>query len=344
VEGAAMSSTVLVTGISGYIAKQCALTLMSAGYRVRGTVRGMAKAEQVRATLAPHADIAKLEFVEADLLADAGWHDAVRDCHAVLHLASPFPIANPKNENDLIRPAVEGTLRVMKAARANGVKRFVQTSSVAAIYAGHPASRTEPFTEDDWSDVNGPGITPYEKSKTLAERAARDFMDRDGGDMHYCSVNPGLVLGPALDADVEASADVLLMLLRGTYPALPPVSYPIVDVRDVAVMHLKALETAEPSGGRYMGVDRPMRFVEIARAIKAGLGAEARKVPSRELPGFVVRILALFDSSAATIVPHLGRELRVDNSRTRRALDMTFRPGDRAAVDMARNLIDLELV
>lgn len=339
-----MPGTVLVTGISGYIAKHCALALLSAGYRVRGTVRKQAKADQVRATLARHADIANLEFVEADLLSDAGWSEAVRDCGGILHLASPFPLAAPKDENDLIRPAVDGTLRILKAARAGKVKRFVQTSSVAAIYAGHPASHTAPFTESDWSDVDGPGITPYEKSKTLAERAARDFMAREGGDMHYSSVNPGFVMGPALDTDVESSANVLLMLLRGSYPALPPVPFPIVDVRDVADMHLKALETQEPSGGRYMGVDRTMRLVEIARAVKEALGADARKVPVRELPAFAVRILALFDASAATIVPQLNRKLVTDNSRTRQALGMEFRPAGQAAVDMARSLIQLKLV
>lgn len=339
-----MTRTVLITGISGFIAKHCAVAFLEAGYHVRGTVRSQAKADEVRRTLGTHADASRLEFVEADLLSDSGWDAATRDCAAVVHLASPFPISQPKDENDLIRPAVDGTLRVLKAARQNGVPRFVQTSSVAAIYAGHPFAREKPFTEDDWSIVDSPATTAYEKSKTLAEKAARDIVAREAPDIHYASVNPGFVLGPALDADVGSSADVILMLLRGSYPAVPRVAFPVVDVRDIAAMHVRAVETTEPSGGRYMGVDKAMWLVEIARALKARLGADAGKVPRRELPDWLVRMLALVDSSAASIVPQLGRKMQFDNSRTRDALGMTFRPGEKAAEDMARSLIALKVV
>lgn len=339
-----MTRTVLITGISGFIAKHCAVAFLEAGYRVRGTVRSQEKADEVRRTLAAHGDSARLEFVEADLLSDGGWETATRDCAVVAHLASPFPISQPKDENELIRPAVEGTLRVLKAARQNGVPRFVQTSSVAAIYAGHPASRDEAFTEDDWSVVESPATTAYEKSKTLAEKAARDFIAREDTDFHYASVNPGFVLGPALDADVGSSADVILMLLRGTYPAVPRVAFPVVDVRDIAAMHVRAAETSEPPGGRYMGVDKAMWFVEIARALKERLGPDAGKVPRRELPDWLVRLLALFDSNSAAIVPQLGRKMQFDNSRTRQALGVEFRSGETAAEDLARSLIALKVV
>lgn len=339
-----MTSTVLITGISGFIAKHCAVAFLQAGYRVRGTVRSQTKADEVRRALGAHADTGMLEFVQADLLSDEGWDAAARDCAAVAHLASPFPISQPKDANELIRPAVEGTLRVLKAARGNGVPRFVQTSSVAAIYAGHPFARERPFTEDDWSLVDSPATTAYEKSKTLAEKAARDFVGREAPAMHYASVNPGFVLGPALDADVGSSADVILMLLRGTYPAVPRVAFPVVDVRDIAAMHVRAVETSEPSGGRYMGVDKAMWFVEIAQALKARLGADAGKVPRRELPDWLVRMLALFDSNSAAIVPQLGRKMQFDNSRTRQALGVAFSPGEEAAEDLARSLIALKLV
>ena len=195
--GRAMNElTVLVTGVSGFIAKHCAAELLRHGYRVRGTVRSPGKADAVRKTLAAHADASRLDFVVADLLSDAGWTDATTGVHGVLHLASPFPLVQPKDESELIRPAVEGTLRVLRAAKAAGVKRFVQTSSTVAVLFGHGSGHPNPYTEADWTDVDGPHVTAYAKSKTLAERAAREFVAREYPELHYASVNPGLVLGP----------------------------------------------------------------------------------------------------------------------------------------------------
>jgi dihydroflavonol-4-reductase len=206
---------VLLTGISGFIAKHCAVELLRAGYRVRGTVRTLAKGEKVRATLAQHCDVSKLEFVVADLMADVGWSEAAKGAFGVLHVASPFIIAEPKDENELIGPAVDGTMRVLKAAIAAGAERFVQTSSVAAIMAGHGATRTAPFTEDDWTKLDGPGVSAYQKSKTLSERAARDYLAQTKTGIHYASVNPGFVLGPLLDSDYGASASVIEMFMKG---------------------------------------------------------------------------------------------------------------------------------
>jgi dihydroflavonol-4-reductase len=336
--------TVLVTGVSGFIAKHCAAELLKAGYGVRGTVRSLKRGDEVKASLAKHVDVSRLEFAQADLESDAGWDAAVAGCAHVLHVASPFPAAQPRDEQDLIRPAVQGTLRVLRAAAAGGVQRFVQTSSMVAVMSGHPRERTAPFTEADWTRVDSPGVTPYGKSKTLAERAAREFMEKDSSGMHYSSVNPGLVLGPALDRDIGTSAGIVQAFLKGKYPGAPRMAIPCVDVRDVALMHRLALETSAPSGGRYLGAAESLWLIEIANAIREGVGDAARKVPSRELPDWLVKIVAIFDGAARQAVPELGKPMKVDTSLTRRTLGLEFIPAREAAVAMAKSLIELKLV
>jgi len=339
-----MESMVLITGISGFIARHCAVDLLNAGYRVRGTVRSSHGSGDVRASLARHADVSSLEFVQADLESDAGWDSAVAGCWGVLHVASPFPAKQPRDEQELIRPAVQGTLRVLRAAAAAGVSRLVQTSSTVAVTLGHPRDRSAPFTELDWTRVDSPGVTAYAKSKTLAERAAREFVDQDRSGLHYASVNPGLVLGPALDRDIGTSAEIVQMFLNGKYPGAPRMSIPCVDVRDVARMHRLALETAAPSGGRYLGVADSLWMIDIAQAIREAVGEAGRKVPTRVLPDWVVKLVSLFDPAARLAVPELGKYVRVDNSLTRRTLGMDFIPGRDAAAAMARSLLDLGLV
>jgi dihydroflavonol-4-reductase len=335
---------VLITGISGFIAKHCAVEMLRAGYRVRGTVRSMKRTSQVQETVARHADVGALEFAQADLEADAGWKEALAGCTHVLHVASPFPAEQPKDEQVLIRPAVEGTRRVMRAAAQAGVQRFVQTSSTVAVTYGHAANRTAPFTEADWTQVDAPGVIPYAKSKTLAERAAREFA-RTEAKFHYASVNPGFVLGPVLDREIGTSAQILRMLLKGKYPGTPRFSFPTIDVRDVARMHRLALETNAPTGGRYICAAETMWLGDVARAIRAGLDDAARKVPSRDLPDWLVRLVAIFDPKARVAVPDLGKWMAVDNSLTRRTLGMEqFVPGSEAAVAMAKSLVDLKLL
>ena len=339
-----MQQTVLVTGISGFIARHCAVDLLGAGYAVRGTVRSLQRAAEVKDSLARHVDVTRLEFVAADLEADAGWDRAVAGCAHVLHVASPFPARQPKDEQELIRPAVQGTLRVLRAALGAGVQRFVQTSSMVAVMYGYPHDRVAPFTEAEWTRVDEPGVTAYAKSKTLAERAARELMERERPALHYSSVNPGLVLGPALDRDIGTSADLIRLFLKGKYPGAPRMSIPVVDVRDVARMHRLALETAAPSGGRYLGAADSLWLLEIAKAIRERLGPAARKVPTRELPDWAVRLAGIFDPAARLAVPELGKDIRVDNSLTRRTLGIEFIPAPEAAAAMARSLVDLKLV
>jgi dihydroflavonol-4-reductase len=336
--------TVLLTGISGFIAKHCAVEMLNAGYGVRGTVRSLKRVDEVKASLAKHADVARLEFAQADLESDTGWLEAVTGCTHVLHVASPFPAAQPRDEQELIRPAVEGTLRVLRAASAARVERLVQTSSMVAVMYGHPRDRTAPFTESDWTNVDDPSVSAYGKSKTLAERAGRDFMRQDRSGMHYSSVNPGLVLGPALDRDIGTSAEIVQAFLRGKYPGAPRVMIPCVDVRDVARMHRLALEVNAPSGGRYFGAAESLWLIEIARALREQLGDAARRAPSRELPDWLVKLFGLFDVGAKLAAPDLGKVLRADTTLTRRTLGLQFIPARDAAVAMARSLIELGLV
>lgn len=335
--------TILITGISGFIAKHCAVELLKHGYAVRGTVRSRAKADEARATLARHCDTTKLSFADANLLSDAGWQTAMQGIGGVLHVASPFPLGEPKDPNDLLKPAVEGTLRVLRAAVASGIPRFVQTSSMSAVVGGQRLRGSNLFTEDDWTDTNDKAVTSYFRSKTLAEKAARNFVETNGKDLRFATINPGFVLGPVLDRNIGASAEVIQMILRGKYPGTPRIWFSVVDVRDVARMHRLALESTEPTGGRYLAVSEVVRFLDISRSIRERLGSAARKAPSRELPDLLVRAVALFDPAVRSILPDLGFRYEVDNSRTRQALGMDFIPITESAPAMAKSLIDLGL-
>jgi dihydroflavonol-4-reductase len=215
---------------------------------------------------------------------------------------------------------------------------------MVAVMYGHPHDRTAPFTESDWTVLDAPGLTAYSKSKTLAEKAGREFAASDRSGLHYSTVNPGLVLGPALDRDIGTSAGFIRLFLKGKYPGAPRLKIPVVDVRDVAKMHRLAVERDVPTGGRYLGSADCLWLVEIARAIRNGLGPAARKVPDRELPDWLVKIVAIFDGAARQTAPDLGKDFQVDNSRTRRALGMEFIPAPDSAVALARSLIDLKLV
>ena len=336
--------TILVTGISGFIGKQCAIEMLNHGYKVRGSLRSLGKSEGIRSTLAQHCDTAQLEFVQTELQSDANWADAMQGVYGVLHVASPVSVGEPKDPDELIRPAVDGTLRVLQHAQSAGVKRFVHTSSVAAIMSGHGPARVTPFTEDDWTQLEGPSVSSYAKSKTLAEQAAREHLKSSPGAMHYASINPGIVLGPVLDADLSPSAGLILSFMRGKYPGCPRLSFSFVDVRDVAKMHRLALETDLPSGGRYVASAENAWLLDMVRPIKAQLGAHARKVPSMLLPNFLVRLIGIFDPDVKSVLADLGIFLPIDNQRTRSELGIDFIPLADSALATARCLVDLKMV
>ena len=268
-----MAETVLLTGVSGFIAKHVALKLLNAGYDVRGTVRRLDRASEVHAALASHLDdhSGKLSLVQADLESDAGWSKAMAGITAVVHTASPFPITQPKNPQDLIRPAVEGTRRVLSAAAAAGIKRIVLTSSVAAVVDLAKGEHLQ--DEADWCDPSKDSATPYEKSKTLAERAAWELAKTRG--LALTTINPGFVLGPPLDEHYGSSLGLVERFLKGKDPMVPPMGLAIVDVRDVAEMHLRALQQPETAGKRYIASAGAMAFVDMARTLKSALANPA---------------------------------------------------------------------
>jgi dihydroflavonol-4-reductase len=339
-------STVLVTGGSGFIGGYCILQLLSEGHTVRTTVRDLKREPEVRATLqkagAEPGD--RLSFFAADLAADAGWPEAVQGCEFVLHVASPFPAGVPKHEDELIVPARDGALRVLRAARDAGVKRVVMTSSFAAIGYGHP-ERTAPFTEADWTDPTAGDMTAYVKSKAIAERAAWDFMAREGGSLELSVINPVAVLGPLLGPDIAASIQLITRLMDGSMPGCPRISFGVVDVRDVADIHLRAMTNPAAKGERFLAVaGETTSMLGIAKILKARLGDAARKVPTRELPDILLRTIAIFDRTVRQIVPELGKVKSVSNEKARRVLGWTPRSNEEAIVATAESLLRLGLV
>jgi nucleoside-diphosphate-sugar epimerase len=331
---------VLVTGGSGFIGSHCIRDLLGAGYSVRTTVRSPDREATVRELLgAETAD--SLSFATADLMSDAGWAEAISGCDYVLHVASPFPLGPPKHEDDLIVPAREGALRVLKAAREAGVKRVVMTSSFAAVGYGVPLPG-RPFTEEDWSNPEGPGIGAYAKSKTLAERAAWDFVGAEGNGLELAVVNPTGVFGPVLGRDFSTSIELVKRLLEGSIPGLPQVSYGIVDVRDVADLHRRAMTEPAGAGERFLAVaGRFMSVPEIAAVLRDRMGDDAKKVPTRVLPNWLVRLVSRFDSSVKQIVPELGKAREASNEKAKSLLGWAPRPNEEAIVASGESLIRL---
>ena len=315
-------STVLVTGGSGFIGSHLIVHLLKAGHHVRTTVRSLKRESDVRGMIKEGGTDAgdRLSFFVADLVSDHGWKEAVLGCDYVQHVASPLPTAAPKHEDDLIIPAREGTLRVLRAARDAGVKRVVVTSSFAAVGYGH-APTTRPFDETDWSRVDFEGAGAYSKSKTLAERAAWDFIKREGGSMTLSVINPTAVFGPVLHKDFAESIGLLKRMLDGAMPAVPKLKFGVVDVRDVTDLHLRAMTDAAAGGERFIAVSGDfMTLSDIARALKHGLGETARRVSTRELPNWMVKIASIFDSAVRNFVPELGKPKNATAEKAKRLL------------------------
>jgi nucleoside-diphosphate-sugar epimerase len=335
-----MVETVLVTGISGFIAKHVGLELLKQGHCVRGTVRSMRRADTVRATLAAHgADVGRLSFVVADLEREEGWQDAAAGCRYVQHIASPFPLQQPGGREDLVPAAKQGALRVLAAAKAAGVERVVMTSSMAAMMyrANRPAKMT--VGEKDWTDPDWKAATPYIISKTRAERAAWDYVNRDWQPERLVAVNPGFVLGPALDAEIGTSLQALAMILRGAYPAVPPVDFPVVDVRDLAAVQVAAMAPAA-GGRRLIAAGETWTMSRMAKEMRAAHPERARKIPVGVLPAGMVRMLSLFDASLRTLRADLGVSPTGDSAYTSALTGVAFRPAAEAVRSASRSLIE----
>jgi len=336
-----MSGTVLVSGGSGYIAGFLIRQLVADGWMVHSTIRNLAREGEVRKLLA--VDDSRLKLFAADLTEDAGWANAMAGCSHVAHVASPVPLHRVRNPDEVIVPARDGALRALRAAKAAGVKRFVMTSSVAAISYGRGRG-VHTFSEKDWTPQDYPGAQPYVRSKTIAERAARDWVAQEGGGMEYCSINPSVVLGPVWSRDYSASVSVVQRILDGSLRALPDIGFGIVDVRDIADLHVRALKAPNMGGERFLASGPFLKVAAIADILRARLGDEARKVARRAMPDLVVRIASLFNPLAKAIVGELGSVRNMDASHARAVLGWVARPAEESIVDCARSLIEHGIV
>ena len=338
-------STVLVTGGSGFIGSHCILQLLAAGHQVRTTLRNLKREDDVRAMLRQGgAEVGnRLTFVSADLEQDAGWPQAVAGCDYVLHVASPFPLGVPKHEDQLIVPAREGALRVLRASRDAGIKRVVLTSSFATIGYGHKQQPTS-FDEMSWTDLNGDPVSAYTKSKTLAERAAWDFVTREGG-LELSVINPVGVFGPVLGPDYSTSIVIIQRMMDGAMPGCPKIHFGVVDVRDVADLHIRAMTHPAGKGERFLAVAGDfMSLLDIAKVLKRRMGASARRVPTRELPDWLIRIAAIVDPGVRQILPELGKMKNATNEKAKRVLGWTPRSREDAIIASAESLMRLGLL
>jgi nucleoside-diphosphate-sugar epimerase len=336
--------TVLVTGGSGYVGSWCVIGLLERGYTVRTTVRDLRREGEVRATVAKVVDTGnRLSLHAADLTRDEGWDAAAEGAEYVLHVASPLGVPPPRDPNDLIGPARDGARRAIRAAIGAGASRVVMTSSVAATSA---ALRGPDGVSDEtvWTDPDEPGADAYSRSKTVAERAAWDLIAAEGGSTSLAVVNPALVLGPVLGGDFSESVQVVQRLLSGKVPGLPRLGFNIVDVRDVADLHIRAMTEPAAAGQRFIAAGDFAWMADIAAILRAKLGAAAAKVPTAKAPDILLRLVALFDRDLQSVTPGLGRRREFSSAKARSVLGWTPRPLDDTVLDCARSLIAAGLV
>jgi dihydroflavonol-4-reductase len=335
-----VADTVLVTGGTGFLGGWCVASLLERGYDVRTTVRNLARERDVREAVVTSGieTDAQLTVVAADLTSDDGWKDAVDGARYVLHVASPFPPVQPKDPDELIVPARDGALRVLRAALDAGVERVVMTSSVAAIRSDRASSEAAPYTEADWTDGNDPTRTPYVRSKTLAEQAAWEHVRSAGAEPRLAVINPGAIIGPALSTDHSYSLQAISRLLEGT-PAAPKLGFTFVDVRDVADLHIRAMTQDAGGGERFIATDEWRWLPEVAAVLRERLGDEASKVPKRTAPNILIRAMALFDGGLRTVVGDLGKRSWFSSEKARSTLGWTTRPVEDSIEETARSLI-----
>ena len=336
----AANGTVLVTGGSGFLGGWCIVSLLEAGYSVRTTVRDLARESEVREGVASATGPAgRLEVVVADLLEDDGWPEAVAGCEYVLHVASPLPSRQPKDPAEVIVPARDGTLRVLRAALEAGVTRVVITSSVAAIRGGAKGAPGDPpLTEDDWSDASDEKLTPYARSKTTAEQAAWALVREQGAEERLAAVNPGAILGPLLGNDPSYSLQVIERMLGGM-PGLPRLGFSFVDVRDVADLHRLAMTAPEAGGERFIAIQQFLWMAEVAAVLRERLGERAEKVPTRTVPNIVIRGMSLVDGSLGSIVPDLGKRVTYSAEKAKAKLGWSPRPVEETITDCAESIL-----
>lgn len=336
---------VLLTGVTGFLGSHTAIQLLERGYEVLGTLRNLDRAEAIKAVIAQHtSQIDRLSFAVADLADSQVWDTLTKGIDFVQHIASPFPRKLPLHENDLIVPAKKGALNILKAASVNKVKRVVLTSSTGAIlYGKSKVERNSTFDESDWTDAsNKKDSTPYFRSKTIAERAAWEFMKKDRSGMELATVCPGAILGPVLETDFGTSANIVIKMLDGSMPAVPNIGFDLVDVRSVADLLILAMERPEAANERFVGSADYLKFKEVAHLLKEAY--PQKKVPSRRLPDFFVRIFSNFDKALKPVLLDLSVERKVDNTKAKRLLNWKPLSGREAVISCAESVMELRLV
>ena len=339
------SKPILVTGASGFVALHTIIQLLQHGYTVRATLRSLSREAEVRETISKQVQANdRLEILPADLEQESGWNEAMQNVEYVLHIASPFPLFEPKHEDELIIPAVQGTLRVLRAAHKAKVKRVVQVSSVAAVTAGH-SGENRTFTEADWSDT-GKNIGAYQKSKTLAERAAWDFINgaENTNKLEMVAINPPVILGPVPNKDFPTSAELVRTFMLGQVPGVGPIKMDVVDVRDVASAIILAMQTPEAAGNRFLVPTGMVWLKDIADILHKEYGSKGYKIPRILFPTFLIKILALFDKKIALVAPSLGWDYDLSNEKATRILKWTPRPVEESILSMAESLIEQKFV
>jgi len=332
---------VLVTGATGFIASHTILALLNKGYEVRGTARSADKAKQLNATLSAYAGRpVEIEMVSVDLTRDEGWDEAMQGVTYLQHLASPIPNTLPKDPNELIVPAREGALRALRAASAAGVSRAVMTSSFAAIAYGWGGSRPKVLDESHWSNPdNIRDNTAYTRSKTIAEKAAWDYVAGEGKGLELAVINPVAVLGPAMSGDVSVSLELITQPMMNKVPAYPKLTFGIVDVRDVAQAHVAAMENAEAAGQRFILGERVLSFSEIGDVLRKAY--PHRKLPKGELPDWLVRMLTVVNPTLKQILPELSKNRAFDNGKSKQVLGIDYIPAAEAILASTESLIQL---
>jgi dihydroflavonol-4-reductase len=337
---------VLVTGGSGFVGVHCILQLLQKGYRVKTTIRSLNRKDEIMQMLKVGGinSFDNLEFIKADLTEDSNWDYAVKHCDYVLHVASPIFLKVPKHENEMILPAVEGTLRVLRASKNAGVKRVVLTSSFGAVGYSH-TDAGKLITEEDWTNPNDKHLSAYLKSKTLAEKAAWDFIEKQGGDLELAVINPVAIFGPSLGPDMSSGFELLKRLLNGSMKAIPKIALGIVDVRDVADLHIRAMTNPRAKGQRFLAIaGEIMSLPGVAALLKNKMGDVAKNIPLKTLPNWIVRIAALFNPVAKNIVPQLGRNKNASNQKAKSILGWAPRTNEEAIIASAESMVRFGLI
>ena len=340
-----MSKRVFITGVSGFLASHITLQLLNLGYHVTGSLRSMSKIDHISNVLQSYgAQTNNLRFVELDLLHDAGWDAAVNGHDYLIHTASPFVTSMPKDPQELVKPAVEGTRRAINAGLASGVKHIVLTSSMVSVAHGHGAGHNTKLTEDIWTNIQGDDVNAYVLSKTLAEQKAWELVEAASRKNLLTVINPGFILGPVLEKDVGTSGALILKMLSGGFPGAPNFGFSCIDVRDAAKLHINALDNKKFFGRRVLASGENIQLVDLARSLAEAYPQYAKKLPTRQLPDFVVKLVGLFDGDAKTASKSLGHKHNVDFSNAEKLLGKELISAQQGVRAMAQSIIDLGLV